>query len=169
MTATGDEDMNRVLKTAAAGVLFSGLILAQGRPGPRDATPPDPTTMIANQVTRLTTLLDLTTAQATSITGILTAAESSVSTLHTTLSADQTNLNTAITSNNTATIDALAAAIGAIQGQILDAHAKAEAQIYVLLTSTQQTKLSTLGGLGLLGGPGGPGGHGRGPGPRSGR
>lgn len=157
--------MNRVLKTAAAGALFAGLILAQGRMGPRDGTPPDPTTMIANQVSRLTTLLDLTTAQATSITGILTSTASTVSTLQTTLATNETNLNTAITGNNTGAIDTLAAAIGTLQGHILDSHAKAEAQIYVLLSSAQQAKLSTLGGLRLLGGPGGHGGPGRGPGP----
>lgn len=162
--------MNRILKTAAAGALCAGLILAQGfRPRTGTGTPPDPTTMIANQVSRLTTLLDLTTAQATSITGVLTAAQSTVSSLQSTLQTDQTNLTTAITNNTTATIDSLSAAIGALQGQILDANAKAEAQIYALLTSAQQAKVTTLGGLGLLGGPGGPGGPGRGFGPGPGR
>jgi hypothetical protein len=153
-----------MLKTAAICAVFAGLTFAQGL-APRNLTPPDPATMIANQVSRLTTLLDLTTAQANQITTILTTAQSSTSTLQTTLATDQTSLATAITSNATATIDSLSAAIGTLQGQILDVNSKAEASIYALLSATQQTKLSTLGGIGLLGGPGGPGfGLGRGPG-----
>jgi hypothetical protein len=46
-------------------------------------TPPDPATIIANQVARLTTLLDLTTSQAsqTTTTTIFTNAQSAISTL----------------------------------------------------------------------------------------
>lgn len=155
--------MKRILKMSATGLIFAGLIFAQGRFGPRSTTPPDPATMIANQVARLTALLDLTTTQASEITTILTTAQSSISTLQTTLSTDQTSLTTAITGNNTATIDSLTATIGTTEGQILDLRSKASASIYALLTTTQQTKLGTLGGVGLLGG-GGPGG-GFGPGP----
>jgi Spy/CpxP family protein refolding chaperone len=161
--------MKQILKAAAAGLLLVSLTFAQGfgsRAAGTAPTAPDPATMIANQVARLTTLLDLTTAQASQITSILTAAQSSVSTLQTSLNTDRTNLTTAITSNNTATITSVSADMGAIQGQILAVNSKAEASIYALLTADQQTKLTTLGGVGLLGGPGGPG---RGPGPGPGR
>lgn len=118
--------------------------------------------MIANQVARLTTLLDLTTSQAAQATTIFTDAQSAVSTIQTTLSTYQTSLTTAIEGDNTSTIDTLAGEIGTAQGQMVDARAKAAAELYAILTATQQTKLQTLG-LGILGG-GGPGGFG-GPGP----
>src|SRR5258708_2380993 len=136
--------MKRILKAAVAAAFLTCLIFAQGQFRPRNATPPDPATMIANEVARLTTLLDLTTSQETQITTILTAAQTSIGTLQTTLSTDQTSLTAAITSNSTATIDSLSAGIGTIQGQILDVRSKAAASIYLLLTATQQTKLTTL-------------------------
>jgi hypothetical protein len=157
------------IRTAAISLLLAGAALAQPPFNPRNSTgsAPDPATQIADQVARLTTLLDLTTAQATQATSILTAAQTTTATLQTTLATDQTSLQTAITSNATATIDQLSAAIGTIEGQILDIRSKAEAAFYAILTATQQTKVTTLGGAGLLGGgPGGPGGPG-GRGPRS--
>lgn len=139
--------MKTFLKTVL-GLFFAGFLFAQ--PGP-----PSP----ANQVARLTALLDLTATQASQITTILTNAQSSASTIHTTLQTDRTSLDTAITSNNSATIDQLSSAIGALEGQLLDVQSKAAAQIYALLTSAQQTKLAAIGGVEALGG-----GPGRGPG-----
>ena len=161
--------MKSTLKTTAVAIFLAGATFAQGRFGSRAAsgTPPDPATIIANQVARLTTLLDLTTDQASQATTILTGAQSSIAALQTTLQTNHASLETAITSNNTATIDQLASAIGTLQGQTLDIRSKAEASFYALLTGTQQAKLTTLGGLGLLGGgPGGPGGRGGPGGPR---
>jgi Spy/CpxP family protein refolding chaperone len=164
--------MTSKITTGAIAIFFAGAMLAQTQFGPRGAngsgsgTPPDPATIIANQVARLTTLLDLTSDQASQATTILTAAQSSVSTLQTTIETDRTSLQTAITSNNMATIDQLSAAIGNLQGQALDIRSKAEAAFYALLTTTQQTKLTTLGGIGLLGGPGGYPGRGGPGGPR---
>jgi Spy/CpxP family protein refolding chaperone len=159
--------MTSTFKTAGLAFLLAGVALAQPPFHARDAnggTPPDPATMIANQVTRLTTLLDLTTAQATQMTSILTAAQAATSSLMTTSSTNQTALQTAITSNATATIDQLSAAIGTADGQRLAIRSKAEAAVYAILTATQQAKVTTLGGLGVLGGggpgPGGPGGRG---------
>jgi Spy/CpxP family protein refolding chaperone len=148
--------------TLSASLLLTPAIFAQGQFGPRGTpgTPPDPATMVADQVARLAALLDLTTAQANQATSILTAAQTATSALQTTLHTDQTSLQAAIKSNTTATIDQMAAAIGTIEGQILDARSQAEAAFYAILTTTQQTKLSAVGGLGLLGG--GPGGPGRG-------
>jgi hypothetical protein len=150
--------MKTITKLASVAAVFAGMVLGQGF-RPRSATPPDPATMIANQVARLTTLLDLTTAQASQITTILTNAQTTITSLQTALSTDQTALDTAITTNATGTIDTTAAAIGTAQGQILDARSKAAAAIYVLLTAAQQAKVTTFG-LGLLTGPGGPGGRG---------
>jgi hypothetical protein len=162
--------MTSNFKTTGFALLLAGAALAQPPFRAHDTnsgTSPDSTTMIANQVARLTTLLDLTTAQATQATSILTAAQTATTSLMTTLNTDQTSLQTAITSNATATIDQLSSAIGTINGQLLDIRSKAEAAFYVILTSTQQAKVTTLGGPGILGGngPGGPGPGGRGPRP----
>lgn len=158
--------MKNLFRTFSLTVALAAAIFAQGRFGPRDAngTAPDPAAMIARQVERLTTLLDLTTAQAAQVTSILTAAQSSASTIQSGLATTRDSLQTAITANSTATIDQLAAAIGLADGQLLAIRARSEAGIYVLLTPDQQTKLKTLGGIDALGG--GPGGRGPGrPGP----
>jgi Spy/CpxP family protein refolding chaperone len=147
--------MKRIFKTVVLTAFAAGLTFAQGQFATR----------IDNQVARLTTLLDLTTAQAAQATSIFTAAQTASTTLQTTLDTDRTNLQAAITSNNTATIDQLSAAIGTIQGQLLDIGSKANAAFYAILTSTQQTKLGSIdhgpgfGGPGFAG-PGGPGGRG---------
>ena len=153
--------MKSIFKTAGIALQLAGAMLAQ-------PTPPNPATQIANQVARLTTLLDLTTAQAAQATTILTTAQSTISTLRATLGTDQTSLESAITTNATSTITQLTAAIGTIDGQILDARSTAEAALYAILTTTQQAKVTTLGGPGILAGGGGPGGRGGpgGPGPR---
>lgn len=166
--------MKRLLQTATLAVVLGATLLAQRGFGPRDAggTPPDPAARIANQVARLTTLLDLTTAQASQITTILTSEDSAASSARTTLDTDRTALQAAIKSNGGSSIDQLAAAIGVLEGQLLAAQSKAAAAIYVLLTPAQQAKLDTMGGLGMLGGgpggrgPGGPGGPGGPRGPR---
>lgn len=162
--------MKKLLTTATFSMLMCGALLAQPPFGPHatgSGSPPDAATRIADQVKRLTTLLDLTTAQANQITSILTSANATTTTARTTIQTDQTALTTAIKSNATATITQLSTAIGVLNGQILAAQAGAEASIYVLLTSAQQTKLDTIGGINALGGgpgggPGGPGGHGPG-------
>jgi Spy/CpxP family protein refolding chaperone len=142
----------KLLKTAVLTVLFTGFVCAQ------PPNPPDPATMIANQVTRLTALLDLSTSQASQITTILTNAESSVSAIQSTLRTDHDSLDSAVAANNTAAIDQLSGTIGTLEGQMLDAHSKAAAAIYALLTSAQQTKLNSLGGVKALGGGPGRGG-----------
>jgi Spy/CpxP family protein refolding chaperone len=102
----------------------------------------------------------LTAAQAAQATSIFTAAQSASATLETTLDTDRTNLQAAVKSNTTATIDQLAAAIGTLDGQLLDIRSKADAAFYAILTAAQQTKLGTIGGPGGFGG-----GPGRGPRP----
>ena len=125
------------------------------------ATPPDPLTIVANQVARLTSLLMLTTAQQTQATTIFTNALNAVTPLETAISTDRTSLQTAVKSNDSATIDQLASAIGTAQGQILSIQNKADAAFYAMLTADQQTKLSQThffggAGFGFGRGPGGP-------------
>jgi len=146
----------------ALATTLAATMMAQ-RFGPRaNGTPPDPATMLANQVTRLTTLLSLTTAQASQATTIFTNAATATSSLQTTLSTDRDSLQTAIKSNATSTIDQLSSTIGSLQGQILAVQSKADAAFYAILTSDQQAKLDQLGGFGRVGfglGPGGPPGR----------
>jgi Spy/CpxP family protein refolding chaperone len=127
-------------------------------------TPPTTAQMVANQVARLTKLLDLTSAQQTSATNIFTTEQTALAALRTSLQTAQTALQTAITNNDAATIGTAAAQIGTLTGEQVLAQATGSAAFYAILTPEQQSKYETLGPLG--GGPGGfgPGGPG-GPGP----
>jgi hypothetical protein len=150
----------KTLRLITLTTLLAATMLAQ-RPGPRGGggTPPDPATMAQHQVERLTTLLNLTTAQASQATTIFTNAATAAAALQTALGTDRTSLQAAIKSNAATTIDQLSTAIGAVQGQILSVQSKADATFYAILTSDQQTKLDSLGGFGRGGfgpGPGGP-------------
>ncbi len=152
--------MKTLLRLITLATLLAATMMAQ-RLGPRNGggTPPDPATMAQHQVERLTTLLNLTTAQASQATSIFTNAATSGAALQTTLGTDRTSLQTAIKSNAATTIDQLSTAIGTLQGQILSIQSKADAAFYAILTSDQQTKLDSLGGFGRGGfgpGPGGP-------------
>jgi len=131
------------------------------------ATPPTPSQMVANQVARLTKLLDLNSAQQASATTIFTTEQTALATLRTSMQTARTALKTAITSDNTATIGTEATQIGTLTGEQVLAQATASAAFYAILTADQQTKYETLGplgggpgGAGGLGGPGGPGPHG---------
>ena len=152
--------MKTLLRLITLATLLAATMMAQ-RLGPRNGggTPPDPATMAQHQVERLTTLLNLTTAQASQGTTIFTNAATAGAALQTTLGTDRTSLQAAIKSNAATTIDQLSTAIGTLQGQILSIQSKADAAFYAILTSDQQTKLDSLGGFGRGGfgpGPGGP-------------
>ena len=124
-------------------------------------SPPDTATMVQNQVSRLTSLLSLTTSQASQATTIFTNAANAITPLQTQISADYTSLAGAVKSNTTATIDQLASQIGSLQGQIIDIQNKADAAFYAILTSSQQATLNQTnfpgrGGFGFGPEPGGP-------------
>jgi hypothetical protein len=122
-------------------------------------TAPDPATVVADQVARLTRLLTLTTAQAAQATTIFTNALAAVTPLETSLDADYTSIEAAVKNNAAATIDSVSASIGTLTGQIVDIQNKADAAFYAILTSAQQTIFNSRGGLGGGGGfrRGGPG------------
>jgi len=151
--------MNKTLRLIAAAALFATALMAQ-RYGPRGSGgPPDPATMVQRQVERLSTLLNLTAAQASQATTIFTNSITATSALQTTLHADRQSLQAAVKSNSSATIDQLSTAIGGLSGQILSIQSKADAAFYAILTSDQQAKLDQLGGFGHGGfapGQGGP-------------
>jgi Spy/CpxP family protein refolding chaperone len=144
------KSITRIVSVAA---LAAVALLAQG-PGPEDhgpggtgtANPPTVATIVAREVSFLTTFLTLTTGQATQATTIFTTALTSINTLQTQIATAQTALAAAVKTNTTATINTQAAAIGALQGQIVALNANADAAFYALLTTDQKTKLDTLGG-----------------------
>jgi len=148
--------MKQLSKASLLAALAAGAMFAQGPFGVVTSnTPPDPATMVQNQVTRLTSLLGLTTSQASQATTIFTNAATAITPLQTTLNGYWTSMQTAVKSNTTATIDSLAAQIGTATGQIVDIQNKADAAFYAILTAAQQTTLNSTGGFAP--GPGGPG------------
>lgn len=126
-------------------------------------TPPTTAQMVANQVTRLTKLLDLTPAQQTSATEYFTTEETALATVRTSMRTARTAIEADIKSGNKADIATQATTIGALTTTEVAARATADAEFYAILSQDQQTKYETLGRGGPgFGGPGGPGG----PGPR---
>jgi Spy/CpxP family protein refolding chaperone len=133
-------------KTLPFAALVAASAFAQGPFGVMtQGAPPDPATIVANKVTRLTSLLTLTTAQAAQATSIFTAAQNSITPLETNLNGYWTSLQTAVKSNATATIDTLSASIGSVTGQITAIQNKADAAFYAILTADQQAILNTSG------------------------
>jgi len=156
--------MRRRILAAATLAAFFGVL---GNAQTSTPTPPIPAQIAANQVARLTKLLDLTSTQQASATTIFTTEQTALGTLRTSMQTARTGLQTAITSNDTATIDADATQIGTLTGEEVLDQATASAAFYAILTADQQSKYETLGPLG--GGPGGSGGPGGpgGPGPHA--
>ena len=152
--------MKTLSRAIAIGSLFAATMMAQRPFGAlTSGTPPDPATIVANQVNRLTSLLTLTSAQQAQATTIFTGVITAVTPIQTTLQTDRTSLQAAVQSNATSTIDSLASSIGTLSGQILDIQSKGDAAFYAILTTAQQTTLNSRGG-----GFGGRGGFGPGPG-----
>jgi hypothetical protein len=120
-----------------------------GGGGTTTANPPDVATIVAHQVSFLTTLLTLTTAQAAQATTIFTTALNSITPLQTQIATAQSALDAAVkttVSTAGATITTQATTIGGLQGQILAIQGKADNAFFLLLTTDQQTKLGTFGG-----------------------
>jgi Spy/CpxP family protein refolding chaperone len=150
----------RIVLTSALIAFTTLLARAQSTTAP---TPPSPAQMVANQVARLTKLLDLTSAQQASATTIFATEQTAMATDRTNLQTARKALQTAIKANDTGAIATQATQIGTLTGDQVLAQSTASAAFYLILTADQQSKYDTLGPLG--GGPGGFGGPG-GPGPR---
>ena len=153
-----------VLTTLAASVIY-----AQSTSAPAPPTPPTPAQQATQLVNRLTTLLDLTSAQQTAATTIFTTEFTTLATLQTSFQTARTSFQTAIEGNSLSAVNTVAAQIGNLTQQQVAAQGTADMDFYAQLTAAQQTKYTTLN-LGGLGGPGfggpgrGRGGPGGGPG-----
>jgi LTXXQ motif family protein len=148
---------NRILTATAVMAFIPMLANAQ----PPTHTPPTPAQIVANQVARLTKLLDLNTMQQTQATEYFTTEETALATVRTAMQTARTALQADIKSANTADIATQAKTIGGLTTTEVEARATADAAFYAILSQDQQTKYETLGRGGFGGpGPGGPGGPG---------
>lgn len=152
---------NRILSISMLTAVSAGLLLSQTS----NATPParpTPAEMTAHQVSRLTTLLSLTTEQQAQATSIFTTEQTAMSTVFPSMQAAHKALQAAVKTQDVAAIAALSNQIGGLTTQEVQARATAEAAFYAVLNTDQQTKYAQLqqggpGGFGGRGGPGGPG------------
>ncbi|MGD0296538.1 MAG: hypothetical protein ABSE86_05430 [Bryobacteraceae bacterium] len=141
--------MKTLSRMIAVAAVLSATLLAQRPFGVMTgSTPPDPATIVAQKVDRLTKLLTLNTTQATEATTIFTNALTAVTPIETTVRTDRQSLQTAVKANDTATIESISATIGSLTGQILTIQNKADAAFYVILSPTQQNTLSQSRGFG---------------------
>src|SRR3954471_9659465 len=147
--------LNQSITTASLLVLGAALAFGQ-----TTGTPPTPATLATMHVNQLAARLNLTEAQKTSAIGIFTTAYTNAQTIQTSLQTNRDSLSAAIKANNTASIDQLATASGALNGQLTAINAKAEAAFYALLTTDQKALYDAMphgGGPGRGGPGGGPG------------
>jgi Spy/CpxP family protein refolding chaperone len=154
---------NRVLTAVVCAAFSAGLMAAQSA----DVAPtrPTPATMIAKQVTRYATLLNLDAGQQSKATAYITAEHNATAALRSGMRTAHMSLKTAIENNDAAGITAATTQIGTLTAQELQAHATAQAGFFSMLSPTQQATYKQLGPIGGMGGPegmhhgfGGPGG-----------
>ena len=126
----------------------------------REHTPPTPAQMAQHEVSRYTTLLSLTAEQEAQATIVFTEEATTVQPLRTSERTSHKTLETAVKDGDMGLIQSTATALGTVSGEMMAAHAIAEAKFYATLTADQKTKFEALhhgfhGGEGH-GGPGGP-------------
>jgi periplasmic protein CpxP/Spy len=128
------------------------LPMAQAQTAPH--TPPSPAVMAQHELQRYTTLLSLTQAQVDQATPFFTTEATTRQNSWATEKTAHQALEAAIKANDAVTIQSTAATLGQIQGEILAAHATAQAQFYAILTADQKTKFAELEKQHMVGGPG---------------
>jgi Spy/CpxP family protein refolding chaperone len=155
-------------KRILIGIVYAAFSAALMNAQTTAPTPPSPSTMIARQVSRYTTLLSLDAGQQSKATALLTAEHDAVSGLRSSMRTAQKALRTAVENNDAAGISAAATQIGTLTTQELQARATAQAGFFAMLSPTQQAtykQLGPMGGMGMggpagmhrgFGGPGGP-------------
>lgn len=141
--------MSTISKIIVSAALLTASLLAQRPFGVMtSSTPPDPATIVAHKVDRLTRLLSLEPGQVTQATTIFTNALNTVMPLETSLRTGRQSLQTAVKANDSATIDSVSANIGTLTGQIVAIQNKADAAFYAILNPSQQNTLNQSGGFG---------------------
>jgi Spy/CpxP family protein refolding chaperone len=141
--------MKTLSRTSALAAVLAATVLAQRPFGVMtSATPPDPATIVARKVERLTKLLTLSASQVTQATTIFTNSLNSVTPYETSLRTDRQSLQAAVKANDVTTIESLSTNIGLLTGEILTVQNKADATFYAVLSPTQQNTLSQSRGHG---------------------
>src|SRR4051794_26391057 len=152
---------HQTITTGSLFVLGAALVFGQ-----TTGTTPTPATLATMHVNQLAARLNLTDAQKTSAIGIFTTAYSNAQTIQTNQQTNRDALTAAIKANNTASIDQLSTASGALNGQLTAINAKADPAFFAPLTADQKALYDAMphGGGPGRGGPGGggPGGMMRG-------
>ena len=134
-------------------VLLAGLGLFQMAQAQTPHTPPSPALMAQHQVQRYTTLLSLNSAQVEQATTFFSAEATSRGNARATERTAHQALEAAIKANDTATIKSTAATLGQMNGEMMAAHALAEAQFYAILDAGQKSKFAELEHEHMMGGP----------------
>ena len=134
-------------------VLLAGLGLFQMAQAQTPHTPPSPAQMAQRQVQHYTTLLSLNSAQVEQATAFFTAEATSHGNARATERTAHQALDAAIKANDTATIKSTAATLGQMNGEMMAAHALAEAQFYAILDADQKSKFAELEHEHMMGGP----------------
>jgi Spy/CpxP family protein refolding chaperone len=128
---------------AAVAMLAAGMAFAQTA-----ATPASPIQsglkLRAAVRQRILKNLNLTAAQKAQAKDIMQQTKTAAQPLRAQLQANRQSLAAAVKSNDTAQIQSLAAAQGALQGQILAIQSAGEAKFYAILTPDQQTALGQM-------------------------
>ena len=140
------------MKLSLALVAFLGLLPMAQAQNPH--TPPSPATMAQHQVQRYTTLLSLTPSQVEQATTIFTTEATARQNSWATERAARKALDAAIKADDTATIQSTATTLGQMSGEMMAAHALAQAQFYAQLSADQKTKFDQLEQEHMMGGPG---------------
>jgi Spy/CpxP family protein refolding chaperone len=134
--------------------LLAGLVLLPMAPAQNPHGPPSPAKMVEHQVQRYTTLLSLNPAQVEQATTFFTAEATAMSSSRASERAAHQALQAAILANDTATIQSTATTLGQMSGEMMAAHALAQAQFYAILTADQKSKFAELEQEHMMGGPG---------------
>jgi Spy/CpxP family protein refolding chaperone len=142
------------MKSSLALLAALGLLPMALAQTPPPHTPPTPAAMAQHEVQRYTTLLTLTPAQAEQATTIFTTEATAHQNSRASERAAHQAMEAAIKSNDTATIQSTATTLGQMTGEMMAAHAIAQAQFYAILTADQKTKFGELEQEHMMHGPG---------------
>jgi Spy/CpxP family protein refolding chaperone len=140
------------MKRSLALAAILGLVtMAQAQNTPMH-TPPSPATMAQHQVQRYTTLLTLTPAQVEQATTYFTAEATAHQNARASEHTAHQALEAAVKANDAALIQSTAGTLGQMSGEMMAAHALAQAQFYAILNAEQKTKFDQLEQEHMMGG-----------------
>jgi Spy/CpxP family protein refolding chaperone len=140
------------MKRSLALAVVLGLVTMAQAQTPPTHTPPSPATMAQHQVQRYTTLLTLTPAQVEQATTYFTAEATAHQNARASEHTAHQAMEAAIKANDAAVIQSTAATLGQMSGEMMAAHAVAQAQFYAILNADQKTKFDQLEQEHMMGG-----------------